>query len=145
MNDALVRWIIDDMQSLSVVDNQHFQKLVKTLNPQVDVPSRKVITGLIQDNYWQMKDIMLSYVSGANAKFSLTVDMWTSRAMDAYMCINAHCISEEAEHRSFILDFVPFVEDHTGETSPQKYPKSSRNTRWPVMLYRLRRTMAETW
>ena len=113
INDVLLDWIIDDMQALSVVENQKFKTLMKTLEPNAEVPCQQTVTTSLKDNFGKTKNKLLDYLQGVTSKFSISIDLWTSRTMYSYMCITIHFI-KDAVHQNVILGFVPFLEDHTG-------------------------------
>ena len=53
-------------------------------------------------------------------KYSLTTDIWTSFANDAYISLTIHFINEYWEMKSYTLATYSFPEQHTGDNMVEK-------------------------
>ena len=113
ITDALSYYIAKDMQPLSTVDDKGFRHLLHTIEPKYEPPSRKAITtNYIPKLYHETRERMKGKVSSAQS-FSITTDMWTSLANQAYMSVTAHFINAEFQLESVLLDTREFLEAHT--------------------------------
>ena len=77
----------------------------------MDVVRRKYITA---------KEKLKRVINESSAQYSLTTDIWTSFANDAYISLTVHFIDECWELRSYTLATYPFPEQHTGDNIVEK-------------------------
>ncbi|KAK9341871.1 hypothetical protein V1522DRAFT_425714 [Lipomyces starkeyi] len=57
-DERLIKWIADDQQSLSVVENRSFKSFVKGINPNYTIPTKKTITRQIVNTYATHSDVL---------------------------------------------------------------------------------------
>ena len=104
--NAVIEFICKDLQPLSVIDSPAFLKLVGTLDPRFQPPSRSTVTRvLIPQKYKIVKEAVLASISKANY-CSLTTDLWTGCHRKAYMTVTAHYITSEWEMRHHCLQKI---------------------------------------
>lgn len=48
-------------------------------------------------------------------KLSFTLDAWTSRFQDCFVCVTGHWLSETWEYKEIVLGFEHLLGSHTGE------------------------------
>ncbi|KAK9327277.1 hypothetical protein V1520DRAFT_57915 [Lipomyces starkeyi] len=94
-DERLIKWIADDQQSLSVVEDRSFKSFVKCINPNYTIPTKKTITRQIVNTYATHLDVLKSQLDSLDAKVSLTYDVWTSKANLPYASITAHFIDND--------------------------------------------------
>ena len=87
---ALVHFIAEDLQALSVVDSPAFKKFVEKLNPAFTIPTRKTIS---TKHLPEIHSILQQKLKSALRKADhvcLTIDIWTSRDMRSYLGVTCH-------------------------------------------------------
>lgn len=95
IDKKLLAMITKDYQPFSVVEDQGFRGFVSALNPNYELPNRKLISGtLIPGQFIECKTRVMELVQKAK-NVCITTDCWTSLVMDSYLSVTAH----------FMLDF----------------------------------------
>jgi hypothetical protein len=75
----LLDWIVANNLPFSVVDSEEFRRFVTSINPACWIPSRKVITNLIKNEYQYAVSHIKTLLQTAKGLIHLTFDGWTSR------------------------------------------------------------------
>lgn len=96
-----------------MVECDGFRDLICTLEPGYVMPSRKSVKSIIFRNHGLGKAKLTDILSSVSS-VSLTTDIWTSDANDAYITITAHFLSASWEMKSFVLGTREFPGSHTG-------------------------------
>lgn len=102
-------------QPFSLVEEASFKKFARWI-PGYDLPSRKQVSSvLIPRLYEKCKEEVELRLSNADLveKICLTIDLWTSRANEAYLAITGHFITKTFEMESVLLGCEHFPERHT--------------------------------
>lgn len=95
IDEKLLEMIIRNYEPFSIVENEAFQGFVKALNPNYELPNRKLISGtLIGEQYIICKTKVMELVQNAK-NVCITIDCWDSLVMDSYLTVTAH----------FLVDF----------------------------------------
>ena len=68
----------------------------------------------MKQKYSLLRSKLEGYLHTLDCNFSMTSDIWTSSANDAYLSATAHFITDDWDMRSVILDISPFPVQHTG-------------------------------
>ena len=76
--------MVNDLSSLSIVNDDGFRNLVKLLEPSFSIPSRTTIAKLVRARREKAKKKLIGRLKDAKA-VSLTTDAWTSKAVMSYM------------------------------------------------------------
>lgn len=106
-------YICKDLRPYSVVENDGFRFMMRTLEPRYEIPSRKHFTEkTVPALYEETKAKVMNALQSAD-RVGLTCDGWTSRATLSFITITAHFISEW-EMKSFVLQTREMHETHTG-------------------------------
>ncbi len=117
---ALLQFIAEDLQPLSVVEAPSFRSFSKKLNPNFHIPSRKTIsTKLLPDLKRRTRASLRCSLSQASA-VSLTVDIWTSRDMRSYLGVTAHYV-QDFQLKKAMLSCIRFRGSHTAENIAEQY------------------------
>ena len=101
--------IIKDLRPISFVDGEGFQKLMNYVEPGYCLPSTTYFTKLIEHRYEEAITKVQQVLHAANS-VSITSDMWTSLANDAYISLTTHFISDEWKMESVSLGTLPVTE-----------------------------------
>ena len=117
LNHELMEWLVDAMLPYSTVENDCFKKFVKTLCPRYKIPSEEYLrTCLMPNMYSKVKREVIRIIHEYLLYCSVTTDMWSSAAMDAYMSVTVHFIMQRSwEKKSMVLECLPFNESHSSE------------------------------
>jgi len=115
VDKLILDFIIEDMQSLSVVEQPAFIKLIKGLQPSKNVISRKTVTTHVENRYKEMQAKMTDEFSSLKY-ICTTVDIWSLNNR-GFLGTTAHWIDQESLHRkSAALCFTRFKGRHTYDT-----------------------------
>ena len=113
-DQALVEWVIVNLQPFSVVSNIQFIKLVNTLDPRYNLPGRTLLKEKVTKYFDEMRENIKLDVEKIPGKVSLTCDMWTSTLTNnSFLGLTIHYINKEWQLRHFLLDIISFNERHT--------------------------------
>jgi hypothetical protein len=75
---ALVRWVVDDKQSISVVERPSFKIFAGALCRQHTLPSRRTLERALLEEFENDSAQFRSLLDGVRGRFGLTVDCWSS-------------------------------------------------------------------
>ncbi|XP_063324202.1 E3 SUMO-protein ligase ZBED1-like [Pelmatolapia mariae] len=117
LTESILNMLVTDMRPLSMVDDQGFKEMIKQFNPDYHdnyLPGRSHFTKLMEKKYDATFEKVKQTLGGVKGFFTLTADVWTSRATEAYLGVSCHFLSEDWKMKSFILDTMPLEERHTG-------------------------------
>ncbi|CAG8474352.1 5280_t:CDS:2 [Ambispora gerdemannii] len=98
---------------LSIVNNTEFRKFCHVLDSRFQVPgvdALKMMTFNVHD--WTV-NLIKSKITETAKYVALTLDIWSSRAHDAYLGITCHWITPEFTLYEVVLDIIDFPEAHT--------------------------------
>ena len=100
------------MRPVSVIEGTGFVNLVATLDPTYQVPSRKHIMKVLHDMNDDVKVHLQAELESVE-NVALTTDHWTSRAIDSYLGLTAHFITQDWELVAHVLTTKEVRERHT--------------------------------
>ncbi|KAG0729240.1 Late secretory pathway protein AVL9 [Chionoecetes opilio] len=83
VDKTIVRFVVDNMLPLQIVDSQTFRVMVHTLNPNKEVPSRRTLGRRILKTYQEMKESLTSLADPAfnSEKVLNDLFLWYNTAM----------------------------------------------------------------
>lgn len=114
----IAEWLADSMLPYSVVENEHFRKLIRSAQPLYSVPSRTTFSrNEIPNLYGTVKRKVSDEISQAIAQskiqsVSFSCDLWTSRSDDAFLSLTCHFVNDFIL-RKYCLGCVSFPGSHT--------------------------------
>ena len=114
INTLVVGMIVRDLRPVNVVNGDGFKALVTCLEPGYRLPSDRYFMGLIERKYVEVKEGVTRRLQ-QETFVSLTGDIWTSIAIDAYLTLTVHFLSDAWEMCSVVLGTKPLSDRHTGE------------------------------
>ena len=113
---AVTKFLATGMQPYSLVDEEPFREMVKTLNPRYIMPGRKYFSNTaIPKLYLDAVEKLKGMLPKSNEHLSLTCDCWTSLAGQPYLAITAHFIDSNWNLISACLNCCYFDENHSAE------------------------------
>lgn len=101
-------------QPYSVVEESEFIQLIRLLNPTAQLISNKTVKEDLLAAYHRKVSEIKEKLKNVPGKISITLDIWTSKNVLAFLVIRAHWINEEWQYRTQQLDFAPINGDHGG-------------------------------
>jgi len=112
-DDYLIEIVIDGQHPFSIVDEENFRALIKSLSPQTNIPSRDSLKRKIISKFNVLKENIKENLNHVNSKVSLTWDIWSSISGHTYLAITVHFTNEKFEMKNFLLDLdlIPFPHD----------------------------------
>ncbi|XP_032446924.1 zinc finger BED domain-containing protein 1-like [Xiphophorus hellerii] len=110
--NSILNMIITDMRPLSVVEDEGFQKMISTFNPNYTPPSRTYFVKMMEKKYEEIKDKLKNILKETDS-IALTADIWTSVATEAYLGVTCHFLGEDWKMKSHTLTTMPLEERHT--------------------------------
>lgn len=110
---AIMFMICKDNQPLSIVEDEGFKYLMKTVSPNFKVPSRRNICSKIFEKYDAMKNIFMAKLKNVQY-FTLTTDIWTDIQTRSYIGVTIHFV-DEYKFNSALLGVYELDERHTSE------------------------------
>ena len=113
LTDSMCYFIAKDMQPLDTVDDRGFRHLVHSFEPRYDPPSRKTLTTKYLPQLFEGEKANIKHDLSGIRSFSLTTDIWTSRANHAYTGLTIHFINDQFELLHYLLETKEFPDSHT--------------------------------
>ena len=112
--------VVKDFLPYSAVQGDGFRDFVgyvreDIVNHTPNVLTRRGIARIGKLVFKAIKQDIVQLLAKNKSKFSLTYDMWTSRANESYLGITGHYIDEEWNLQSLVLDVLPVTHPHTAE------------------------------
>ena len=114
ITDRITGVIIKDLRPINFIDGEGFQNLISFVGPGYHLPSATYFTKLIELKYEEAVAKVQQTLQAANY-ISITSDMCTSLANDAYISLTTHFISGEWNMELVCLGTMPVSEWHTGD------------------------------
>jgi hypothetical protein len=125
ITESIVNWMAKSLHPYSMVEEKGFVDLMKVMEPKYVVPSRTTFSrSLIPDLYFKTKvnvenEIKESLEHGISS-VSVTTDLWTSSANDAFLSVNAHFLDNSFNMKTKCLENAYFDEEHNGRNIASK-------------------------
>ncbi|KAK7915974.1 hypothetical protein WMY93_011735, partial [Mugilogobius chulae] len=124
---AVAVYIAKALQPYSMVENEGFCYLMKTMDPRYAVPSRTYFTSnVIPGLYDKARQNIVDDLAKSN-NLALTTDSWTSRATESYLTITVHYIVDsDWQIKSAVLQTRPLYESHTSAHLSEELKQAAR-------------------
>ena len=97
-----------------MVECEGFKRWLSYLEPGYTIPSRKHFTKLLRLKHASCSEKLVKQLQDELTSIALTTDIWTSRAVEAYITVTAHYLDPLWTMKSYVLETVVFPERHTG-------------------------------
>ncbi|CAF1098726.1 unnamed protein product, partial [Brachionus calyciflorus] len=98
----LLMFIITASLPFRCVEKSYFKKFCKSLNPELKIPSRKVIANMSDEHFLKKKNILVKMLEKVSF-FNFTTDCWTSVQNFSYLTLTAHYFTDQLSLRSICL------------------------------------------
>ena len=110
MTNAVTRYICKDMLPVYSVEKEGFHNMLKTLNPQYELPGQKEIP--IPKLYAETRSKVANELEKVDYLLA-TTDLWLSSTCQPYMLYTVHFIDDKWIIQSRCLQALYLPEDHT--------------------------------
>ena len=120
VTELIVLMVARDLQPAAIVDVEGFKQLLSFLEPGYVIPLSVYLMVIVRWKYAMAKEKLKRILAENKTKYSLTTDIWTSFANDAYISLTIHFIDECWEMKSYTLATYSFPEQHTGDNIVEK-------------------------
>ncbi|KAJ4930290.1 hypothetical protein JOQ06_019295 [Pogonophryne albipinna] len=114
LTNSILTMLVKDMRPMSMVDGEGFREMIRQFNPEYILPSRTHFTHLMEKKYEATLLKVKETIKEVKSALTLTADVWTSRATEAYLGVSCHFISEDWEMKTLNLATMPLEERHSG-------------------------------
>ncbi|XP_026465961.1 zinc finger BED domain-containing protein 1-like [Ctenocephalides felis] len=112
-DDALMNMIILDMQPIQIVENDGFKKYSRILNSDYVLPSRKVLTRMLEEKY-EMHSAEAKAKLTFVENIAITTDIWSSDSQKSFLSATAHFI-KDSKLNSLVIATIELRENHTSQ------------------------------
>jgi hypothetical protein len=105
-----------DIQPYSIVEDEGFRRLVGSLEPRFELPSRKYLSQTAMPALHAEITARLRTSLESAASVSFTTDAWTDpHSQRAYLALTGHWITEDFKRETFVLSVRHLVDNHTAD------------------------------
>lgn len=119
--DLLMKFIVSNHYSFSIVEEEPFRDFCKSLNPKSRMISGTTIKKKISQAYWASKEEVKNHlVKECTGRASFTTDLWTSGNKMAFMAVTCTFLTNEFVMIQVTLGFREVLEAdyrHNGENT----------------------------
>ena len=115
ITDTLIKMIVKDMQQVYIVEREGFRHLLSVLEPRYTIVSRKHLQHSLLPSYHGRVEEAITTILMSTDICSLTLDIWSSRRMHAYLGITCHFVTKEWKVLSLLILCSQFRGHHTAE------------------------------
>lgn len=113
----LVRMLVDNGLSPSLVEKQSFRDFVLALNPSYTNLTTHEVGSHIMHKNKEMETKICSTIANVKSPISLTCDMWSFNVSGGYFSITAHWLSDTFYHHNLLLQVVHFPPPHNSDST----------------------------
>lgn len=112
--DSVMRFIIMEQLEYTILDSEHFKKMIKSCGGQIPKIDRKALSQSIIDHVEPLSNVIKKVLSTC-VSCSLTFDLWTNKSFTkSYAAVTCHFVDENMKMRNFLLEFTYVPYPHTG-------------------------------
>lgn len=114
----LVRWLVQNYQSINVVEHPAFKAMIAAANSGVRIPSRRNITARLDELEERARSGIKESMKGLF--LAITADAWSSPVMDSFLSLTVSALDETFTMLSLPLECSSFPGSHTAERIYEK-------------------------
>ncbi|CAG8631058.1 12343_t:CDS:2 [Ambispora gerdemannii] len=103
INQYLVKFIVETVQSLQLVEAPDFLNFCKKLDPKYKVPVTKTLKDEIDFAYYYTYDQVKEEINNSAEYVALTLDFWSSKAHLPYLEVTCHWLSLNFKYKEILL------------------------------------------
>jgi hypothetical protein len=102
------------MEPIQTAEEDSFRKLIRTLDPRYEMPSRKYFNNTSARTLHRKSGGRVANKIPNTAFLSTTANLWSSRTTEPYISLTIHYIDDNCKLQSKCLQTSYFPDDHTG-------------------------------
>ena len=106
MLKCLVKWIIVNQHSFTIVEEPAFADLIYALQPDAKLISADTVKRKIMDLYESNINKVKESFKNITGKISFTIDIWTSPSAKSFLSLTAHYIDDDWKLNNILVDFI---------------------------------------
>ena len=110
---SLAMLIFEKSLPISLLEANSFKRFVAALSEDYQIPSRKYFTEIILPEFYTKSQSKLKNILQSANFVSITVDSWTSNALDSYLSVTVHFIDHNTKLQNFLLGILSFPKKHS--------------------------------
>lgn len=115
INKILVKLFAKNYLPFLLVESPELKEFVKELNPNYQLPSRKTLSNVLLENYFQKTKETVQSQLQQTKYVALNTDGWLSKPNENYLTVTAHFIGEDSQLKSYMLECTQFSDRHIAE------------------------------
>jgi hypothetical protein len=116
LDRALIQMISNDMQPISIVEDDGFVNFCQAMNPKYLLPSRQVISKTLIPAIFEEVQRKLGHKLVQAKWVSFTTDLWTSANTTGFLALTIHFWDHESSTlQCFVLDCLRIWGRHTAD------------------------------
>lgn len=131
MDKALLRMVCVDFQPLQVVENTGFQEYTRALNPNYELPSRKILSEKLIPEHYSLARNDTQEMLKVTDYIALTTDLWTSDSSKSYITLTIH-FNYDGKFKTLTLSTREVKDAHTSENLAREM-KDILETEWNIL------------
>ncbi|CAI6355581.1 unnamed protein product [Macrosiphum euphorbiae] len=113
--EAIVRMIAEDLQPLSIVENEGLKNMVKLLDSRYKIHSRRALDRTIIPNMYTNFRNKVQTLLNDTSYIAITTDIWTSINTDSFKTMTAHFFPKgQSKLKTVVLCTKKLKHSHTG-------------------------------
>lgn len=105
LKETITTFIIEDFQSVEILEDAGFKKLMKYLRPEMILPTSDDITNEILLQYGLERSELLRTLAEVSS-ISLAIENWTSFSDNTYATVKANFIDDKWQPQSYVLSTI---------------------------------------
>ena len=113
IHNSVANMIIVDCQPFSIVEDVGFNKLMKCLKPNYELPSRKFFKEKTIPTIHKSVVHKVQTLVNNEYNISFTTVIWTNVSNHSFISVTEHCLDRNFTSSTVVLRVVSFVESHT--------------------------------
>ena len=129
--------IVKDMQPVYIVEREGFCDLLNVLEPRYTIVSRKHLQLTLLPTYHTKVEESIKDALSCIDTCSLTLDIWSSRRMHAYLGVTCHFITREWESLSLLISCGRLHDRHTAANILSEFEEVVSRIGISLKLYRV--------
>ena len=131
ISQLLSGWCARDVRPISIVEDPGLRDVFRFVEPGDSMPSHTHVTTLLKRKYALVVRKIEALLSASNA-VSFTTDIWTSKAVQGFISLTAHHVTDEWKLSSCCVGTVEFSDRHTGVNIAEKFSAITEAFKIPV-------------
>ena len=112
LTQSICYFIAKDMQPIDTINDKGFRKMIMQFEPRYTPPDRKTIATKYLPQMFEAEKGRIKNLLGTVQHYACTTDLWTSRALHAYMSLTVHYLASDFSLQSHLLETREFPDSH---------------------------------